>query len=82
MASDLQDDGAVGWDGCLRPSRWLSPFHAVEGAWNAEGGPSCLHVTEAAVGMEGPVLVVSCADLPGTEDLPGAGSLPLTPCCT
>lgn len=53
MASDLGDGGALGWAGCLRPSHWLSPFPAVEEAWNAEGGPSCVHVTEAVVVMEG-----------------------------
>lgn len=53
MASDLHDDSAVGWAGCLRPSRWISPFQAVEVSWNAEGGPCCMQVTEAAVMMEG-----------------------------
>lgn len=53
VAWDLRDDGAVGWAGCLRPSRWLSPFQGVEEARNAEGGPGCMLVTEAAVVMEG-----------------------------
>lgn len=41
----------MGW--VPKAHHWLSPFWPVEEARNAEGGPGCMCVVEAAVVMEG-----------------------------